>query len=68
MGSLDQLMELMDIFAKYDMQLGQSCKRNEKMYFEMCNTLNQEPKLVIEVEQRRGAAKAVGIEQFLKSF
>ena len=30
-------MELMDLFAKFDMQLDASCKRNEKIYFDMCN-------------------------------
>ena len=49
-GSLDQLMELMDIFAKFDLQLDASCKRNEKMYFDMCKTLEKEPKLVIELQ------------------
>jgi hypothetical protein len=61
-GSLDQLMELMDIFAKADLLLDASCKRNEKMYFEMCKTLDKEAKLRIEVEQRRGAAKSMPIE------
>jgi hypothetical protein len=33
-------MELMDIFSKYDMQIDSSCKRNEKMYFDICKELN----------------------------
>lgn len=61
-------MELMDSFGKYDLLLDASCKRNEKMYYEMCKTVNQPPNLVIEVEQRRGAAKAVPIEEFLQTF
>ena len=61
-------MELMDIFAKADQVLDASCKRNEKMYFEMCKTLDKEAKLHIEVEQRRGAAKSMPIEQFLQNF
>jgi len=40
-GSLDQLMELMDTFNKYDQTLDQSCKKNEKMYFEMAKELNK---------------------------
>lgn len=33
-GSLDQLMELVDTFGKYDNQLDSSCKRNEQVYFQ----------------------------------
>ena len=49
MGSLDQLMELMDTFAKYDMIVDGSCKRNEKMYHDICKEKNQDPDLKIEV-------------------
>jgi len=48
-GSLDQLMELMDTFAKYDMIVDGSCKRNEKMYHDICKEKNQDPDLKIEV-------------------
>jgi len=34
-GSLDQLMELMDIFQKYDVSIDGQCKRNERMYEEI---------------------------------
>ena len=40
MGSLDQLMEIMDIFQKCDQQIDASCKRNEKMYYDICKELN----------------------------
>ena len=30
-GSLDQLMELMDVFQKYDVSIDGQCKRNERM-------------------------------------
>jgi len=29
-------MELMDTFSKYDMVVDGACKRNEKMYVEIC--------------------------------
>jgi len=35
-GSLDQLMELMDVFQKYDVSIDGQCKRNERMYEEIC--------------------------------
>ena len=35
-GSLDQLMELMDVFQKYDVAIDAQCKRNERMYEEIC--------------------------------
>ena len=44
-GSLDALMELMDLFAKFDMQLTASCNRAEKTYFEMAKILNKNPEL-----------------------
>ena len=57
-GSLDQLMELMDIFAKYDTLLDASCKRNEKMYVEVCKELNKQANLVIEVSTgKRGGTQ-----------
>jgi len=44
-GSLDALMELMDLFAKFDNALTQSCNRSEKTYFDMAKTLNKNPEL-----------------------
>ena len=35
-GSLDQLMELMDVFQKVDVSIDGQCKRNERMYEEIC--------------------------------
>jgi hypothetical protein len=68
-GSLDQLMELMDIFAKTDSQLDASCKRNEKMYFELCKEQKVEPKLVIEISTgRRGGQKQIQIQDYISTF
>jgi hypothetical protein len=39
-GSLDQLMELVDVFAKNEVLVDASCKRNEKLYFDMAQELN----------------------------
>lgn len=60
-------MELMDIFAKYDNLLDASCKRNERMYTEMCKELNKNANLVIEVSSgRRGATQPVPVEEYIK--
>ena len=61
-------MELMDIFAKADQVLDASCKRNEKVYFEMSKILDKEAKLQIEVERSRGAAKSMPIAEYLRDF
>lgn len=52
-GSLDQLMEMMDTFAKYDTTLDASCKRNEKMYFDVGKDLGKPADLKIEVAAAR---------------
>jgi hypothetical protein len=67
-GSLDQLMELMDIFSKYDQQIDASCKRNEKMYFDICKELNQPAKLNIEISGNRGRSEQVDVEAYIKNF
>ena len=65
-GSLDQLMELMDVFAKYEIQIDNSCKRNEKMYFDVCKELNKQPSLKMEVPSgRRGQMDTIDVEQFI---
>lgn len=57
-GSLDQLMEMMDSFAKQDTQLEASCRRNETVYLSTAEELNQEAKLRIE-RQARGGKKEI---------
>lgn len=57
-GSLDQLMEMMDSFSKQDTQLDASCRRNEATYTQTAEELNQEAKLRIE-RQVRGGKKEV---------
>ena len=39
MGSIDELMETNDTFAKYDAQIEQSLKRNEAVYMAVCREL-----------------------------
>lgn len=70
-GSLDQLMELMDTFSKYDLVIDGACKRNEKMYIDLCKDKNQEPDLKLEVNsgQRRGQAnKMVTVAEYMQTF
>ena len=33
-------MEVVDVFAKYEIIVDGSCKRNEKLYFDMAQELN----------------------------
>ena len=63
-------MELMDVFSKYDTQLDASCKRNEKIYFEMSKVLNKPANLVIEVNTagRRAGTQQVSVEEYIKNF
>jgi hypothetical protein len=42
-------MELMDTFSKYETQLDASCKRNEKLFFELRDELNSEMDLDIDM-------------------
>jgi V-type H+-transporting ATPase subunit C len=51
-------MEMMDSFAKQDVQLEGSCRRNETVYLQTAEELNQEAKLRIE-RQVRGGKKEV---------
>jgi len=47
-GSLDQLMQMMDEFSKQDVMLEASLKRNEGVYLATAEELSQEAKLQIE--------------------
>ena len=38
------------------------------MYYDMCKTLDKEPKLVVEIEQARGRAKSLTVEEYLQNF
>jgi len=42
-------MELLETFTKYEMTLDQSCKKNEKLFFELREELNMDDELNIEV-------------------
>lgn len=49
-GSLDNLMEQLDFFQKNEVQLENSCKRIESLYFDLCNELEpdkKDPQLVV---------------------
>ena len=59
-------MELMDQFGKYDIALDNACKRNEKMYYEMCGQLNKKPALEMEVPSgRRGQMDKKSVQDFI---
>jgi len=64
-GSLDQLLELVDKFAKNEVLLDNSCKRNEKQYFDMCKELQQQPDLMMELVQQKGKSLQVSVEDFI---
>ena len=60
-------MELMDTFQKYEMQLDQSCKRNEKLFFELREELKSDMELDIDMgAQERNVTLTV--EQYLQNF
>ena len=62
-------MELMDSFQKVDLNLDNSCKRNEKMYYDICKELNKKPNLVIEVNSgKRGGAKTLSVQEYIQQF
>ena len=61
-------MELMDTFNKYDNQIDSSCKRNEQIYFQTAQDLNQEAKLMIEKIQRGGKKEVNTISDYIKNF
>jgi len=42
-------MELLETFTKYEMALDQSCKKNEKLFFELREELNMDDELNIEL-------------------
>ena len=68
-GSLDQLMELMDTFAKYDLQIDASCKRNESLFHSTAAELNKKDhKLVLEIQQRGGKKETKTVHEYLKNF
>ena len=48
-GSLDQLYELMDTFAKYETALDGSCRKNERLFYELKAELNSDLDLEIDL-------------------
>ena len=67
-GSLNDLMELNELFAKFDTQLTNTCNKLEKTYYDMSKELNQQPNMLVEIQQARGAAKKVSIQDYLRDF
>lgn len=68
-GSIDQLMEIMDSFGKLDIALDNACKRNEKLYYDLAKELKREPNLVIEMQtNKRGRTEQVKIQDYIKNF
>lgn len=59
-GSLDQLMELMDTFSKYEKALDQSCLKNEELFFELRSELNSDMELDIDLKVK-GANKTLTV-------
>jgi uncharacterized protein (DUF2249 family) len=70
-GSLDDLMELMDTFSKYDVQIDASVKKNEKMFFEVCKEL-QMGKETLTIEKKdphkKGETIQVSVADYIKNF
>lgn len=68
-GSLDQLMELVDAFSKYEILVDGSCKRNEKLYFDLAQELNmKDAQLQIDVPQNRGESQKIKVADYIKNF
>jgi hypothetical protein len=62
-------MELMDVFGKTDTIVDASCKRHERLYFEMCKELSKPEVLMMEVSVgRRGEMKKATVEEYIKEF
>jgi len=53
-GSLDQLMELLDTFAKYEKLLDLSCGKNEDLFFELRTELSSDMELDIDLGAQGG--------------
>lgn len=62
-------MELLETFTKYEMQLDQSCKKNEKLFFELKEELNMDDELNIEVNLgAQGGNQTSAIADYIKNF
>ena len=60
-------MELMDTFQKYEIQLDASCKRNEKLFFELREELKSDIELDIDLGAQGGNITQT-VEEYLKNF
>ena len=59
-------MELLDTFSKYEMSLDQSCKKNEKLFFELRDELNMQEDLNIELNLgAQGGNKTMEIASYI---
>jgi len=65
-------MELMDTFSKYDVQLDASCKKNEKMFFEVCKELQIAGKENLTIEKKdphkKGETIQMSVADYIKNF
>lgn len=59
----------MDSFGKLDLAIDAACKRNEKLYRDLCKDLNKEPTLTIEmITNEKGDRQKVKVEEYIKKF
>ena len=62
-------MELLETFTKYEQQLDQSCKKNEKLFFELKEELNLDEDLNIELNLgAQGGNQTREIAQYIAEF
>jgi hypothetical protein len=66
-GSLDELMQLMDTFTKLDVAIDSSCRRNERLYFDLAKELEKKPSLYIEIAGQR-ESQNLEVEDYIKKF
>lgn len=62
-------MELLETFTKYEISLDQSCKKNEKLFFDLKDELNIPEELNIELNLgAQGGNQTMEISQYLQNF
>ena len=60
-------MQLMDSFNKLDTALDSSCRRNERMFFDISKELNKKQSLYIEISGQR-EPQQLEVEEYIKTF
>jgi len=56
---------LMDSFAKLDVAIDSSCRRNERLYFDLAKELEKKGNLVIEIPGQRDSQN-LEVEAYIK--